>query len=64
MVHLAGMTKMRRLDLSGTAVTDKGLEQLHGMTELELLGIPSASVGDRERERLKSIAPKIQFRGF
>jgi hypothetical protein len=64
MVHLAGMTKMRRLDLSGTAVTDKGLEQLHGMTQLELLGVPRDGVSERERGRLKSVAPNIRFGGL
>lgn len=45
MVYLEGLTQLEELDLRGTRVTVKGLEQLTGLTSLKRLVLPK-DVGD------------------
>lgn len=44
--HLAGMTSLRELDLSGTSITDAGLSVLRGLTSLERVSLSNTQVTD------------------
>jgi len=44
--HLAGLTRLERLNLDYTAVTDEGLEALSGLASLESLSLDAAEVTD------------------
>src|SRR5262249_48812043 len=44
--HLAGQTDLRRLELSGTAVTSAGLVHLKDLTNLEILNVCLTAVDD------------------
>jgi hypothetical protein len=44
--HLSRMTRLRHLDLSGTGLTDRGLEALRALHELETVSLAWTSVTD------------------
>src|SRR5262249_46471833 len=56
---LAGLTKLRRLDLDYTAVTDKGIAHLKSMPLAELR-LDSAGITDAGAEQLHCMA-SLQF---
>jgi hypothetical protein len=64
MKHLAGLKGLKRLSLSGTKVTDAGLEQLTGLTNLELLSVDGCPVTPQGLASVKKALPKtaIWFR--
>ena len=41
LAHISRMKRLRVLQLWGTDVTGRGLAQLHGMTELEMISVPT-----------------------
>ena len=45
--HLRGMTPLRKLDISATAVNDADLAQLAAFSRLEYLHLPNAGITDR-----------------
>ncbi|NOX55360.1 MAG: leucine-rich repeat domain-containing protein [Planctomycetes bacterium] len=49
------MRKLRTLDLSGTDVTDRGLECLSGLVNLESLNLSGTEVTDRGTHHLKGL---------
>ncbi|MCX5644776.1 MAG: M48 family metalloprotease [Phycisphaerae bacterium] len=53
--HLAGLTDLRWLDLSGTQVGDAGLADLKGLKALEFLYLDDTQVTDLGLERLKGL---------
>ena len=60
MAHLAGLTGLRTLRLASTAVTDRGLEALTGMTEMEtLVLLGTHGHGGLDRLVLGSVAATI-----
>ncbi len=70
---LAGQDQLRRLELSGTAVTSAGLVHLKGLTNLERLNVCLTAVDDRGFEHLAGMtkmkrmvicASKITGSGF
>ncbi|MBM3981903.1 MAG: hypothetical protein FJ304_16850 [Planctomycetes bacterium] len=70
---LAGQDRVRRLELSGTAVTSKGLVHLKGLKELEILNVCLTAVSDDGFEHLAGLtkmrrmvicASKITGSGF
>ena len=52
MRHLKGLTKLRKLNLSGTRVTDNGLLNLKGLNRLEVLGLGWTKITDTGLENL------------
>jgi hypothetical protein len=44
--HLAGMTKLRELDLTDSKVTDEGLAKLAGLPALEVVRLARTAVTD------------------
>jgi sugar lactone lactonase YvrE len=53
--RLAGQDRLRRLELSGTAVTSAGLAHLKGLTGLEWLNVCLTAVDDRGLEHLAGL---------
>jgi len=53
--RLAGQDRLRRLELSGTAVTSAGLVYLKGLTNLEVLSVCLTAVGDDGFENLAGL---------
>ena len=49
------MTKVRRLDLSGSKITDAALESFRGMTELEILSLYRTQVSDLGLTKLSGL---------
>ena len=47
------------MNLSHTHVTDKGLEQLHGLTGLRHLGLDGIRIGKKEEQSLRRALPKM-----
>lgn len=73
LARLANQTALRRLELSGTAVTSAGLVHLKGLTNLERLNVCLTDVDDRGFEHLAGLtrmkrmticASKITGSGF
>jgi acetyl esterase/lipase len=71
--HLAGQTDLRRLELSGTAVTSAGLVHLKDLTNLEILNVCLTAVDDEglahlagltKMRRLVVCSSKITGTGF
>ena len=61
MKHLQGLPRLHWLDLSITRqVTDSGLEQLKGLTDLQMLDLTGAHVTDAGLEHLRGLA-KLQW---
>lgn len=44
--HVAGMSRLRELDLDGTAITDEGLRSLSGLERLESLRLRNTAISD------------------
>lgn len=53
--RLDGQDRLRRLELSGTAVTSAGLAHLRGLTDLEVLNVCLTAVDDRGLEHLAGL---------
>lgn len=53
--RLAGQDRLRRLELSGTAVTSAGLVHLKGLKDLEVLNVCLTAVDDRGFEHLAGL---------
>jgi Leucine-rich repeat (LRR) protein len=53
--HLAGQSHLRRLELSGTAVTSAGLVHLKDLKTLEILNVCLTAVDDRGLEHLAGL---------
>ena len=70
---LAGLTKLRRLNLQTSSVTDAGLDAIRGMTELEELSlyrtkVTNAGLAQAGRAQAASLArsalqPRDRIRG-
>jgi hypothetical protein len=52
LAHLRSLGRLRLLQLYGTAVTGKGLLELRGMTQIEMISVP-LRVRGRHRRRLR-----------
>ena len=63
MAHLKDVGKLRRLTLTRSALTDKGLEQLAGVKTLEHLVLPGDKVTARGLDHLKKL-PALQTLAF
>ncbi len=55
LVHLKGLTQLKRLDLEGTQVTDAGLVHLKGLTQLEWLDLVGTQITDVGLVHLKGL---------
>ena len=55
--NLEELTKLRALDLSGTAITDAGLVHIKGMTSLTWLDLRRTKVTDAGRAELQKALP-------
>jgi hypothetical protein len=55
LVHLAGLTNLRKLSLYNTSVTDAGLKHLEGLTNLRELYLSGTRVTDGGLERLEGL---------
>ena len=55
LVHLRGLTGVRRLDLIGTQVTDAGLAHLQGLTALQSLDLGGTQVTDAGLTHLQGL---------
>ena len=53
--HLPTLTGLRRLDLSGTPVTDEGLAKLKAISTLDGLILHGAAISDRGAAHLKEL---------
>jgi hypothetical protein len=64
LIHLRGLTNLKRLSLWHTGVTDDGLMHLTALTKLESLELPRSTVTDAGVERLQQALPglKIELR--
>jgi len=56
LLHLAKLSKLRRLHLEKTAITDAGLEAIKGLTELEYLNLYGTEVTDAGLAHLAGLA--------
>ena len=61
LVHLAGMTELRRLYLKNTRITDSGLEHLKGLTKLNQLDLRSTKVTDVGVKKLQTALPNCDI---
>lgn len=50
--HIQSLTKLRRLDLRGSAITDHGLKCLAGLSELRELSLQQTAISDRGMQTL------------
>ena len=55
LVHLKGLSDLRRLDLGYTSVTDEGLTQLKYLTKLETLDLTHTKIGDKGLAQLNCL---------
>ena len=53
--QLRGMTRLRRLSLAETDVTDSRLEELQGLSSLTVLNLARTQIGDRGLEKLSRL---------
>ncbi len=53
---------MRDLDLAGTQITDRGLEHLKDLVELERLTLDNTRITDRGLEHLKRLTKVVSVR--
>jgi hypothetical protein len=59
---LAGLDRLRRLWLRGTALTDAGLAHLRELPKLEYLDVSRTAVGPEGVARLQAAIPRLQVR--
>jgi hypothetical protein len=55
LARLNGITRLKELDLSGTAITDAGLVHLKGMTRLQVLNLSGTAITDAGLVHLKGM---------
>jgi hypothetical protein len=60
-VHLKGLTKLRRLNLWGSEITDAALPQLKDLTQLKELGVEVAEVTRAGVAELKKALPNTRI---
>ena len=62
LVHLRGLTQLRRLSLHSTRVSDAGLEHLRGLTQLRRLNLAGTEVTDAGVNELKKALAKVTIK--
>ena len=62
MVHLGTMTSLEKLELNYTGISDRGLREVHGLTNLKRIYFVGTKVTDDGLEYLKPLKT-IQFVG-
>ena len=62
LIHLTGLTKLKKLYLDGTPVADAGLVHLKGLTELETLSMDETQVTEVGVAEPKKALPKCDIR--
>jgi hypothetical protein len=62
LAHIAGFTKLEKLDLFGMHVTDDGLVHLQGMIRLHSLDLRGTRVSSEAAEELQKKLPKAKIR--
>ena len=60
-MHLKALTKLKRLDLENTQVTDAGLVHLKGMTNLKRLYLDNTQVTDEGVKKLQQVLPNCRI---
>ena len=63
MVHLTGLSNLKRLSLNRCDITDAGLVHLKGLTQLQTLGLDSNNITDAGLVHLKSLTG-LRFLGI
>ena len=65
LVHLEGMTRLKRLNLYGTKITDSGLAHLEGLTQLQTLDLAYTTITDAGLVHLKGLTQlkSLSFQG-
>ncbi len=61
MVHVGTMTGLALLDISGTAVTDKGLQELSDLELLRSLDVSKTKVTAKGRDALQASLPEVKI---
>ena len=61
LVHLKGLTKLKKLRLDGTQVTDAGLEHLTGLASLSELNLAGTRVTETGMIDLKQALPRLRI---
>jgi Leucine-rich repeat (LRR) protein len=56
LVHLEGLSRLKRLALINTVITDKGLAHLKGLTQLQVLDLSATKITDQGLAPLKGLA--------
>jgi internalin A len=64
MVYVGGMKNLRRLGLGGTAISDEGLKELRGLTELQRLDLRASRTRDTSDAKIYSELKKLQKAGL
>jgi Leucine-rich repeat (LRR) protein len=60
-VHLQGLTRLKRLDLNDTQISDAGLTHLQGLTRLERLDLHGTQVSDAGVNELRKALPHVDI---
>ncbi len=55
LVHLEGLTRLKRLSLINTVITNKGLVHLKGLTQLQVLDLSATKITDQGLAKLKGL---------